>query len=390
MKAVIVGAGIAGLTLAWWLRKDGWDVIVLEKAAGLRDEGYMIDFFSSGYDVAERMDLLSRLKALSYRIPKIVWVNGKGKRVSHIDYERMASLLGGRVLTLMRGDLERALFDHLPSGIDLRYGCSVSAIQSGQESVDLTLTTGEYLRADLLIGADGVHSTVREMVFGNEKRFIRFLGYHTAAFIFEDARLHSAIADEFQLMCVPNRQAGFYPIRDNRIASFFVHRAATMALPTNPRDEISRVYGDFGWHVPNALKKAEGLKDIYYDQVAQIEMSLWYSGRVTLVGDACQAVSLMAGQGASLAMGGAYILAETLRQSQSVAHALQQYQLRLRTAVLKKQLAGRRTAGWLVPSSSAKLQLRNLFMTMAQLPGMTWLLKATLLSGAESVLPSSR
>ena len=386
MKAIICGAGIAGLTLACCLGRDGWDVLLVEHAESLRDEGYMIDFMGSGYDVAERMDLIDRLKEIAYDIPSVDWLNGNGQVSAKLDYHRFAALLDGRLLSLMRGELEHAIFDALPKAVDLRFGETIASIEDTGTGVRATLASGTVETADLLVGADGIHSHIRAMIFGGEAQFSRYLGYHTAAYVYDDSDSASQLANRFRIMALPGRQAGFYPLRDGKVAAFFAHVADDPALPADPLAELRRVYGNMGWMVPGSLDHAAKLPGIYYDQIAQIEMERWSKGRVTLIGDAADAVSLLAGQGASLAMGTAYVLAEELRRKPTVEAALADYQARLLADVRKKQESGRKTARWIVPQTRLDIAFRNLTLRAASMPGLSRVLAPFLVSGTESVI----
>ena len=386
MRGIICGAGIAGLSLAWWLDRAGWDVLVIERTLGLRDEGYMIDFLSSGYDVAELMGLIPRLKEIHYPIPEMIYVDRNGRRVAGLDYKLFYQLQKGRVFNFMRGDLERVLFEELPESVDVRFGLTIDQVKPSEEYVEVLLSNEEHQRADLLVGADGIHSRVRKLVFGEEHQFLRPLGFHTAAYIFEDEELRRELGGEFRLLSVPNRQIGLYPIRDGKVASFFVHRTPDKALPSSHCEQLDKVYGDLTWVVPAALRHCRDYSKIYYDLVAQIEMSQWSQGRVALVGDACQAVSLLAGQGASMAMAGAYLLARELRANRPVKECLTEYEAHLKPIIARKQAAGRRTAYWFVPPSQRAIAARNALLRLGGLPGLSWLLRPVLTSGTESVV----
>ncbi len=386
MKAIICGAGIAGLTLACCLGRDGWDVVLVERSQQLRDEGYMIDFMGSGYDVAERMGLIDGLRAATYDIPSVDWLNGRGHVSARLDYHRFARLLDGKLFSLMRGDLERVLFEALPDTVDLRFGETIASIERSTSGVRAMLANGTVETADLLVGADGIHSRVRAMAFGDEVRFSRYLGYHTAAFVYEDGAAAEALGNRFRIMALPGRQAGFYPIRGGKVAAFFAHVAKDPALPADPVAELRRVYGDMGWMVPGGLDHAARLRGIYYDQIAQIEMDGWSKGRVTLIGDAADAVSLLAGQGASLAMATAWVLAEELRKQPAIDAALDGYERRLLAEVRKKQESGRKTARWIVPHTRFDIAFRNLTLHAATLPGLSWVLAPFLVAGTESVI----
>ncbi len=285
MRVVICGAGIAGLTLGWWLGRDSWDVVIVEKATGVRDEGYMIDFMSSGWDVAERMGLITRLRQIAYDIPGVQWIDETGRTQARIDYESFARMLGGRLLSLMRGDLEHVLFKALPASVDLRFGITIESIRDGTDKIEVTLSDGTLEEAELVVGADGIHSRVRALVFGEESQFRRYLGYHTAAYVFEDPAAVKALEGQFKIMALPARQAGFYPLRAGRVAAFFAHVAENPELPADPVAQLCQIYGDLGWLVPTGLAHAAKLPGIYYDQIAQIEMPRWTLGHVALVGE---------------------------------------------------------------------------------------------------------
>jgi 2-polyprenyl-6-methoxyphenol hydroxylase-like FAD-dependent oxidoreductase len=386
MRAVVCGAGIAGLTLGWWLGQEGWDVLLVERAKGLREAGYMIDFFGSGYDVADLMGLVPRLREVGYRMGEVVTVDGRGRRLVSVNYDVFAGLLGGRLLDLLRGDLERTLFEVRPKRVEPRYGTTITDIRQTPRRVDVTLSDGRTESADILIGADGIHSHVRKLVFGEEERFLKYLGYHTAAFVLEDPVCTEVLHGGTQLIAVPGRHAGLYPIRGGKVATFFVHREVEARLSEAPCVELRRVYGEFGGIVPTVLEHCDKATDVYADIVAQIEMPTWTNGRVTLIGDACSAVSLVAGQGASIAMGSAYVLARSLCVHHTIEEALGRYEARVKPVVRRKQMSGRRTAEWLFPTTQWRLAVRNLAVGLGTMPGMRWLLRPVFAAGKESLV----
>lgn len=369
MRALICGAGIAGLSLAQRLHTMGWDVTVIEKSSGPREQGYMIDFWGLGYDAAQIMGVLPRLRELSHPVEEARFVDESGRRRSGINYARFERAVNGRLLSIMRPDLERALREAVSDHVDLRFGGGIAHIDNRPDGVGVTLTDGTDVDADLLVGADGIHSQVRRMVFGEDGRFLRYLGYHTAAYIFDDPQIHTYARDRFCLTDTAGRQMGFYALRDGRVATFAVHRAPDPALPGDARQALRAAYSSLGWIVPTALSKCPPSCEVYYDVVAQSEVPQWSRGRVTLLGDACQAVSLLGGQGASLAVAGAHVLAAQLGSAASIDTALARYQQLWKPVITDKQRIARRGAAWFLPSSTAQLWLRRAVLTLAALPG---------------------
>lgn len=371
MRAVICGAGIAGLSLAGRLHNAlGWEVVVLEKAPRPRAEGYMIDFFGPGYDAAEAMGVLPWLEELSYPVSEAALLDEDGHCRARLGYDRFARSLNGRLLSVMRSDLELALRERLSFAVGLRFGVGPARIDTYAHGVRLALTDGTTLDADLLVGADGIHSTVRGLVFGEEQRYVRHLGYHTAAFTFDDPRTHAELGHRFCLTDTIGRQMGLYALRDGKVAAFAVHRATEPGPPAGDSQAVlRREYASLGWLVPRALANCPPSAQVYYDQVAQTVLPSWSRGRIVLVGDACHAVSLVAGQGASLAIAGAYVLADQLACARRVEDGLAGYERLWRPVVARKQRAARRAARWFVPESPPQLVLRRTALRFAGLPG---------------------
>ena len=361
MRVLISGGGIAGLTISTCFRRAGIDTVVVEKAPRPRGEGYMIDFFGPGYAAAEALGLLGDLAAIHYEISELKFLDGNGADGVSLRYRDVRRrLFRNRHFNFMRGDLERVLVDH--AGV-VRYATEIVALREDGEA---TLSDGSTESWDLIVGADGLHSNVRRLVFGDAGEF--FFGYATAAFIIDDPP--ARLGDAFRTVTEPGRQVSVYPIRGGRVATFFLHKRA-MPLASTSRamaiEELRREYAGMHWIVPELLARLDGVGDIYFDNVSQVQIGSWTRGRTVLLGDAAWCVSLLAGQGASLAMAGAYVLAEELSRS-SPERALRQYERRLRPRVEKAQKAAGSIARWFLPETKRRIRLRNAGLRLFTLP----------------------
>jgi 2-polyprenyl-6-methoxyphenol hydroxylase-like FAD-dependent oxidoreductase len=299
-----------------------------------------------------------------------VFLDGSARLRASLKYARLRKLLDGRHFNFMRGDLEQVLYERIKDHVEVRFGCSIASFEQDTQQVNAHLSDGSTISCDLLVGADGVHSTVRALAFGPEELFSRFLGYETAAFVIDRTDV-PPLPDAFNTVTVPNRQVAVYPIRHARLATFFL-AAAERPPEDHARDAalqaLARVFGDLDWIVPRLLDAAPNASTIYFDDVSQIEMPTWSVGHVALVGDACGCVSLIAGQGASLAMLGGYVLARALSSESDVPTALHRYEREMRPLVVAKQQAGRKFARWFLPDSPRRLWVRDLSLRLADFP----------------------
>ncbi|WUX65386.1 FAD-dependent monooxygenase (plasmid) [Streptomyces sp. NBC_01431] len=273
------------------------------------------------------------------------------------------------MLSMMRTDLELALRERLSFAVDLRFGTGPARVEDRGDGVCVILTDGSTVEADLLVGADGIHSTVRGLVFGDEPRYVRHLGLSAAAFTIDDPGLHAELGDRFVVTDTVGRQLSLYALRGGIVAVLALYRGAHPEQPADPRSVLRERFRGVGGAVPRVLECCPPAHELYCDQVAQVEMGIWSQGRVVLVGDACHAVSLLSGQGASLGIAGAYILADQLGCAGSVDEALRRYERIWRPVVERGQRAARGGVRWVVPESPLQLRVRRAALELAGLPG---------------------
>ena len=371
-RVLIVGAGIAGPTLAYWLRHYGFTPTLIERAPTLRTGGYLIDFWGRGYEVAERMGILPLLEQDGYRTEEVRIVDDRGRRVAGFGVDILRVATGNRFFSLPRGDLARRLYQSVESEIETCFGETITSISEASAGVSVTFANGEQRRFDLVVGADGLHSAVRALRFGDETQFERYLGYYTAAFTATDYP-HRTEGD-YVGYSVPGGQIARYALRDGRSAFFFVF-AEPSVLKVSHTDTAAqkralheRFHGR-GWECDLILETLDRATDLYFDTVSQIHLPHWSRGRVALVGDAAYAPSLLAGEGAGLAMTGAYVLANALHRAAGDHQiAFREYEQRFRSFVEAKQHGATRLGWWFAPRSRLGIRLRNLTTNMLVLP----------------------
>jgi 2-polyprenyl-6-methoxyphenol hydroxylase-like FAD-dependent oxidoreductase len=362
-KILLSGAGIAGPCLAYWLLQYGFESVLVERAPSLRKGGYIIDLWGLGFDVAEKMELLPALKRKGYEIDEIRIVDANGKKIGGFSARAFQTVMGDRYLSILRSDLSKLIYSTLDGKVRTVFGDSVAALEQDHDRVTVEFKHGPAERFDLVIGAGGLHSPVRDLVFGPEDRFEKYLGYYAASFTVAGYPRHDPHA--YVSFAAPGRQVSRYSLRGDRTVFFFAF-AQNAKLPIAPHDVnaqkelLCEVFRRDGWECPAILRALANADDLYFDAVSQIQMGSWAQGRVALIGDACFAPSLLAGQGSALAMAAAYILAGELRNAEGDYHmAFSAYEKMLQPLLAKKQRAARSFAGSFVPKTAFGIFLRN-------------------------------
>lgn len=369
MKVLIVGAGIAGPTLAYWLRHARHEPTLVEHAPRLREGGYVVDFWGSGFDVAERMGIVPRLMDEGYRATEMREVSDTGRRITHFDPRGMLDTVGGRYVSIGRADLAAAIYDALDGEVETIFDDTVDAIDDDGDRVHVTFASGAARDFDIVVGADGLHSRVRELAFGPERDFERYLGIMVAVYDVEGYRPRD------ELVAVTHTEVGAQALR------FAMHDDATMfcftfrhdgALPDDvpaQQDLLRTRLRDMSWEVPRILELMPEARTFYIDRASQIRMPSWSRGRVALVGDAGACPSLLAGQGSALAMVEAYVLAaELARAGGDHRAAFEAYERRLAPMVLEKQDAAIGLGSAFAPRNRMQLLLRNTMIGLMAIP----------------------
>ena len=371
-SVLIAGAGIAGPTLAYWLKAAGFAPTLVEHAPALRRGGYVIDFWGLGYDIAERMGLEPGIQRTGYHIRELRVVNGKGKRVAGFGTQVFTELTGGRYVTLARSELSRLIFERIKDGTETIFGDEIVALEERADHAAVQFRHGGERRFDLVIGADGLHSAVRRLAFGPQDRFEKRLGYTVAAFETEGYRPRDE--DVYVMYGKPGHMLGRVTLRDDKSLFLYVFTEASSTTPPDLAAQKALLrarYGDGAWECPRILDALDRTNELYFDRVSQIKIDRWSKGRIALVGDAAYCVSLVAGQGSALAMTGAYVLAgELAKAAGDHVAAFRAYENVLRRFIETKQAGAERFASAFAPRTRWGLIFRNMMLNVASIPGL--------------------
>jgi 2-polyprenyl-6-methoxyphenol hydroxylase-like FAD-dependent oxidoreductase len=290
----------------------------------------MIGLSDPGYDDAERMGIADTLRTAQYSPRRLLYVMSDGRARFALEGRALEILVGERQFNLMRGDIERVLYERVRDALDIRFGRSLAALKQYGTKMLATLDDGTTLEADLVVGADGLHSKVRALALGPEEQFVSFLGARVGAFIFERSLLRGIDPDETYSLTEVGRAAGVAAVRGERLVAFFIYQCERERKFDTVEEELRHVFGGAGWRVPELLDCLGKAESVYFDEVALVKAPRWSQGRIVLLGDAACAVSLIAGKGPTLAMAGGVILADALKGSANLAAALAAYEARVR------------------------------------------------------------
>jgi 2-polyprenyl-6-methoxyphenol hydroxylase-like FAD-dependent oxidoreductase len=367
-RILISGASIAGPTAAFWLAKHGFRPTVVERGPGLRIGGNGVDVRGRAVEVAERMGIMARVRAAATDVIGTSFVDSTNRIVARIDMQAIQRKYGSGEVEIMRGDLVAILHEATKDDAEYVFDDSIRTLQQDDDGVTVTFERGTTRRFDLVIGADGVHSAVRRLVFGPEERFLRYLR-HYFAFAAADPALG---ADRWMTIYnLPGKMAGVYRSGNHTGAKAYLMFRQPEPLTYDHRDIeqqrrlLREAYTSVSsWDVPQLIAGVLADPELYFDSLSQVRMPSWSSGRVTLVGDAAHCASPVCGCGAMLGMIGAYRLAGELSAAQGDHRAaFARYEEGHRPLVERSQ--SNLFTGLVAPKSRAGIWARN---TMTRLP----------------------
>ena len=374
---LISGASIAGPALALALRRHGYRPTIVERAPTLRPGGYKVDIRGAAVEVLRRMGLHDAVFAARTDMRGGSYVDGAGRSVVTLD----GDLIGFRCdddLEILRGDLARILFERSQGDVEYLFGDSVAGLAEDDDGVTVSFEHAAPRRFLLVVGADGLHSNVRALAFPDEAAHARPLGGYIAIY---------SVANRWQLdrweliHRAPGRIVNVYSTRGDDQAKVCLIFSSP-PLDFDRRDVarqkalLAEAYAGVGWETPRLLAELPDATDFYFDSMTQIDLPRWSAGRVVLVGDAAYCPSPSSGQGTSLALVGAHVLAAELAAADG-AHgdAFARYESRMREYVAHNHALGRDVVQMMARTGRATIWMQTQAMrVMSKLPWKNWLL----------------
>ncbi|MEC3953619.1 FAD-dependent monooxygenase [Nocardia sp. CDC153] len=371
-RILISGAGIAGITAAYWLARNGFRPTVVERADTLRKGGQGVDIRDTAIEVAEGMGIMPRVRAAATDVIGMRFVDAAGNQTAGVDMRKARERNASREVEIMRGDLVGILHDHTADQVEYRFGDSIRALEQDAHGVTVTFEHAPAERFDLVIGADGLHSQVRRLAFGPEEALTRHMDHY---FAFGNADPALGPDRWVTIHNTPGTLTGIYRSGNHPDAkSYFMFRSPRLPVdlrdPATARTLLSDRFADStAWNVRPLLDAALADPDLYFDSLAQVRMRDWSTGRIALIGDAAHCASPVSGAGAELALVSAYRMATSLVDADGEhTTAFARYHDAHRPLVTRKQKLGPNLR-LMIPKTRPGIAFRNTVTRAAALVG---------------------
>lgn len=351
---------MAGLAAGITLGAGGHDVLIVERAGHLRTSGSPIDIRGDAIAIVDKLGLLNQMDAHTVSMTELVqFVDAAGSVVADLPGGEVSDSEGD--LEIPRDDLARVLLGALTPATSLVFGESIQTLHPDPDGVDVTFVSGETDRFDLVVGADGMHSLTRRLAFGPEQDYIHHLGIYVALTNLPGQRSSER---SNPMLNWPGHSIGI--ARYNDVALGVMNFRSSWIdydyhdLDAQKQILIEAFAGHDEWHVPEILDAVRADPELYFDSVGQIRMETWHHNRVVLVGDAAHCASPHSGRGASLAVSGAWFLAQALEEHPTdLEAACRDYEANQRPYVIHAQATAAPGGDLLVPATQEALDARN-------------------------------
>jgi len=311
-KTVLIsGASFAGLCAAYWMNSLGYKVTIVEIANGLRTGGTPVNIEGNTINIIKRMGIFEQIKSNRIAMELLEFKNADDVTEGSMKLRNAADALTEDGFEIERNMLLNLLYDLVKNESEIIFNSSITALEERNNHIEVTFKDGQRQKYDLVLGCDGIHSSVRKIWFGQEDEYSHFLGQYFSITIVDKLLIRENTTQFFN---VPDK-AIMLNAYNNKTDIILCFRTST-EIQYNYRDEdqqrkiIMDQFEGESWRAKELLHEMMGSKNFYFDKLCQIKMPSWTKGRVALVGDAGYCASPAAGMGGSLAIDGAAALAD--------------------------------------------------------------------------------
>ena len=362
IKVLVSGASFAGLSTAYWMRRLGYAVTVVETASGLRTGGTAVNIEGQSVGIVERMGILEQIRGNRLNLELWEYKNDADVTVGSLAMRQPGEPAPDDDLEIERNTLLSLLFDRVKNDVELIFDDSVTALSESANEITATFRGGSRRSFDLVFGCDGLRSTVRKMWFGNDAQYTYFLEQYFSITIVEKSLIRPNTAQMFN---VPGKAIMLNAYKDKTdIVLCFVSQSE---LAYDYRDEaqqrrmVVEQFAGLGWRTAELLEEVVNSNSFHFDKLCQVKMPAWTKGRVALVGDAAYCASPAAGKGGSLAIDGAAALADAFQKyPHDFERAFQEYNQSFRPFIEQVQAeAVRFGLEGLCPRTEEAIRKRN-------------------------------
>jgi 2-polyprenyl-6-methoxyphenol hydroxylase-like FAD-dependent oxidoreductase len=388
---LVVGGGIAGPALAFFLHRYGMKPVVVERAPEIRLSGQWVDLQAEGKEVAWRMGIESKVREKIAEEQGTQIVDSVGRPQVSFDADSFAGNGSVEENEIRRPELANILYEHTRNDVEYVFGDSPQAIDDRGDKVQVKFASGTLREFDLVVGADGIHSKTRRLVFGDESP-ISYADLYAAFF---DIPRSDSDGSWLRFYTAPGgRSVALRPYSQDKTLVYLCFRSKERGYENLDVDMqkrlIQKLFADAGFEAPRILRELPNLDDFYFTSIAQVKMDRWSKGRVTLVGDAGYCPSALSGMGANVALVGAYILAGELSRHQDYSEAFKQYETWMRPYVTKAQKIIPGIVRCALPNTRTAIDLRNAVLSFVFKPAITRFITKLITPKApqKSVLPN--
>lgn len=313
IRVLVVGAGIAGPAICYWLKRFGFSPVLIEKSAAIRKGGQALDVRGIATHIAREMGIYDQICDMRTRIECGRFVDVAG----NVMHEEQGEKFGFRQddeVEILRGDLIEILMETI-ADVPCRFNQYITSLQQNDTSVTVNFNDGTVESYDMVIAADGIHSATRRMIFDKNEYQLVNLGSYISTFTIPNY----LNLNHMDVGCEVNQKlVSVNSDNDPKLAiAGFMFRSQHVLKDIRDENEqknfLCDTFRDFGWEVQNILNLMSESDDFYFDAITQVKMNSWTKGRIALLGDAGYCPSPLSGQGNNLALVGAYILAGELK-----------------------------------------------------------------------------